>query len=188
MSCTRKARVGIWTCIWMAMAFTGSGCSNTAWQGQLDGALAEYGHRNWIVVADSAYPKQSAAGIETIATGKGQIEVLEMVLEAVAEAPHVQAIVMLDAELDSVTEANAPGIAAYRSQLKASLQGKQVKVMPHEDIIAELDKASEMFNVLLLKTDMTLPYTSVFLQLDCGYWNADKEKRLRTLFERVDSP
>ena len=58
--------------------------------------------------------------------------------------------------------------------------------MPHEDIIAELDKASEMFNVLLLKTDMTLPYTSVFLQLDCGYWNADKEKRLRAAFEHAN--
>ena len=38
---------------------------------------------------------------------------------------------------------------------------------------------SKMFNVLLLKTDMVLPYTSVFLQLDCGYWNAEKEQRLR---------
>jgi len=170
----------------MAMVFSGSGCGSVAWQKQLDGALTQYGHRNWIVVADSAYPKQSAAGIETIATGKAQIEVLEIVLDAIAEAPHVQAIVMLDAELDSVTESDAPGIAAYRSQLKASLQGKEVKVMPHEDIIAELDKASEMFNVLLLKTDMTLPYTSVFLQLDCGYWNADTEKRLRAAFEHAN--
>jgi len=137
-------------------------------------------------VADSAYPKQSATGIETIATDKGQIDVLEIVLDVIAEAPHVQAIVMLDAELDSVTEADAPGVTAYRAQLTACLQGKQVKQMPHEDIIAELDQASEMFNVLLLKTDMTLPYTSVFLQLDCGYWNADKEKRLRVLFERAD--
>ena len=27
------------------------------------------GHRNWVVVADLAYPAQSRAGIETIATG-----------------------------------------------------------------------------------------------------------------------
>ena len=38
-----------------------------------------------------------------------------------------------------------------------------------------------MFNVLLLKTDLVIPYTSVFLQLDCGYWNAEKEARLRDL-------
>jgi len=181
----RKLEAGIWICILGAVVFGACGCG-TGWHSQLDGALAVYGHRNWIVVADSAYPKQSAAGIETIATGQGQIEVLEAVLDAVAKAPHVQAIVMLDAELDSVAEADAPGITDYRSQLQATLQGKQVKVMPHEEIIAELDKASEMFNVLLLKTDMVLPYTSVFLQLDCGYWNADKEKRLRALFEPAD--
>ena len=26
---------------------------------------------------------------------------------------------------------------------------------------------------------MTIPYTSVFLQLDCKYWSADAEQRLR---------
>ena len=156
-----------------------SGCISNTWQSRFNSVLSEYGHRNWIVIADSAYPKQSAAGIETIVTDKGQIKVLDTVLDAIADAHHVQAIVMLDAELDSVTEADAPGVTEYRSKLKASLKGKEVKVMPHEDIIDELDQASEMFNILLLKTNLTIPYTSVFLQLDCGYWNADKEKRLR---------
>jgi L-fucose mutarotase/ribose pyranase (RbsD/FucU family) len=155
------------------------GCQSRGWQGRLDTVLPEYGHRNWIVVVDSAYPKQSAPGIETLYTGKTQIEVLETVLDAVDAAPHVQAVVMLDAELDSVAEADAPGVTAYRAQLREALQGKQVKTMPHEDIIGELDKGAEMFNVLVLKSDMILPYTSVFIQLDCGYWNADKEQRLR---------
>jgi hypothetical protein len=26
---------------------------------------------------------------------------------------------------------------------------------------------------------MTIPYTSVFFELDCGYWNAEAEVRLR---------
>ncbi len=155
------------------------GCSSNTWQSRFNSVLPEYGHRNWIVIADSAYPKQSAHGIETIATGKAHLEVLDVVLDAIADARHVQVIVMLDAELDSVTEADAPGVTEYRSKLKASLKDRQVKVMPHEDIIRELDKGAEMFNILLLKTNLTIPYTSVFLQLDCGYWNAEKEKRLR---------
>ncbi len=130
-------------------------------------------------LADSAYPKQSSQGIETVFTGKGQLEVLDAVLDAITDAPHVQVIVMLDAELASVTETDAPGITEYRTMLKESLKGRQVKVMPHEEIISELDTGSKMFNVLLLKTDLTIPYTTVFLQLDCGYWNAEKEKRLR---------
>ena len=157
-----------------------SGCAGSGgWQARLDDELPRMGHRNWIVVADSAYPLQSASGIETVATGAGQIEVLREVLEQVAEAPHVQAIVLLDAELDSVSDKDAPGVAAYRASLKKLLAGKQVQVLPHEEIIARLDEASKMFNVLLLKTDMVLPYTSVFLQLDCGYWGAEKEQRLR---------
>jgi D-ribose pyranose/furanose isomerase RbsD len=158
---------------------TGCDGSREGWQVRLDRELPRMGHRNWIVVADSAYPLQSAAGIETVVTGRGQIEVLDHVLKQVADAPHVQAIVLLDAELESVSEEDAPGVSAYRTELKELLKGKQVRVMPHEEIIARLDEAAKMFTILLLKTDMVLPYTSVFLELDCGYWDAEKEKRLR---------
>jgi hypothetical protein len=34
------------------------------------------------------------------------------------------------------------------------------------------------------KTNLTLPYTSVFLQIDCGYWSADAERRLRDAMAR----
>jgi len=36
-----------------------------------------------------------------------------------------------------------------------------------------------MYKILVLKTDQTVPYTSVFIKLDCGYWNEGKEKRFR---------
>ena len=110
-------------------------CGCSSWQRRFNEVLPEYGHRNWIVVADSAYPKQSAPGIETIATDQPQFEVLEIVLDAIEHSPHVQAIVMLDAELDRVSEADAPGVTAYRNELKQHLRGKQVNTMPHEDII-----------------------------------------------------
>lgn len=149
------------------------------WQEQLEAKLPEYGHRNWIVIADSAYPKQSADGIETIYTGEDHLAVLEHVLKAVEDAPHVYAKVLVDSELDSVSEADAPGVTAYRERLKELVKGQQTQVMPHEDIISQLDEGSELFNVLLLKTTLTIPYTSVFLELDCGYWSAEKEQRLR---------
>lgn len=165
------------------------GCAGPgeAWRARLDAELPRMGHRNWIVVADSAYPLQSAAGIETVVTGMGQTQVVDHVLKQIAKAPHVQAIVLLDAELDSVSEEDAPGVTAYRKELKELLRGKQVQVMPHEEIIAKLDEASKLFNVLLLKTDMVLPYTSVFLELDCGYWGAEKEGRLRDAIKKKGS-
>lgn len=156
------------------------GCApSTHWKKALGQRLPEYGHRNWIVVADSAYPRQSAPGIETIYTDAGQIEVLRQVLTAVDAAAHVQPVIMLDAELDSVTEASAPGVEQYRSELQRLFGTRPVKVMAHEDIIRKLDTGAKLFNILLLKTDMTIPYTSVFIELDCGYWDAEREQQLR---------
>jgi len=160
------------------------GCTTTDWRGKLESELPVYGHRNWIVVADMAYPKQSAAGIETLYTDGGQIETLKTVLAAIESAPHVNPIVLVDKELQHVAEQDAPGIESYRNQLSALLEGRQVETMPHEDIIKALDADAETFNILLLKTHMTIPYTSVFLKLDCGYWNAEKEARLREAIEK----
>ena len=153
--------------------------NSVGWRAKLKSELPLFGHRNWIVIVDSAYPKQSAAGIQTIYTGVGQLEVLEAVLKEIDAAPHVFPVVLLDKELNSVPEEHAPGVAAYRKQLAQQLNGKQVDVMLHEDIISELDEASKLFNILILKTDMTIPYTSVFLRLECGYWNAEQEQAMR---------
>ncbi|MHC4500382.1 MAG: hypothetical protein ACYS21_14860, partial [Planctomycetota bacterium] len=49
-----------------------AGCATTSgnhWQHKLASELPVMGHRNWVIIADSAYPAQSRAGIETIATG-----------------------------------------------------------------------------------------------------------------------
>ena len=34
---------------------------------------------------------------------------------------------------------------------------------------------------------MTIPYTSVFFELDCGYWNAGAEQRLREAIAASES-
>ena len=49
----------------------------------------------------------------------------------------------------------------------------------HDSVFTKLDEASKLFKIVVLKTNETIPYTSVFLQLDCSYWNAEKEKQLR---------
>ena len=51
--------------------------------------------------------------------------------------------------------------------------------LPHEEIISKLDEAGKTFHILVLKSRLTIPYTSVFIRLECGYWSADAEKRLR---------
>lgn len=162
----------------MLMIAITAGC-RTAWQDKLTQNLSVMGHRNWIVVADSAYPAQNRPGIETIATGQDHIETVKAVLKAVGEASHVRPIIYYDSELQNVSEADAPGIKAYRRELEPLLQKRAVRMIPHEKLIARLDETARVFRILILKTGMTLPYTSVFFELDCGYWSAEAEKRLR---------
>lgn len=153
--------------------------SQSDWKAKLSAVLPVFGHRNWIVVADSAYPEQSNPGIETIVSGAEQIPVVKHVLDAITSSCHVRAKVFADRELAFVSENDAPGVDDYRHELHAALHGAHVEYIPHEQIIHQLDQAAQVFRILLIKTDMTIPYTSVFFELDCGYWNADAEERLR---------
>jgi hypothetical protein len=149
------------------------------WKETLNVRLPSYGHRNWIVVADSAYPAQSSPGIETLVSGADQSEVLKQVFESLAASKHVRPNVYIDRELEFVPDTAAPGVSAYRSQLNKLLRDHQGISLPHEEIIRKLDESGQVFKVLIVKTNMTIPYTSIFLQLDCAYWSADSEQDLR---------
>ncbi|MBV8550479.1 MAG: hypothetical protein JOY54_04210 [Acidobacteriaceae bacterium] len=149
------------------------------WKQVLAERLPLYGHRNWIVVADSAYPAQSRSGIETVVSDADHLEVLHNVLAALSASRHVRPIVYQDKELKFVPEHEAPGVDDYRRQLGALFKNDSVHVLPHEEIIAKLDQAGQTFEIFIIKTNLTIPYTSVFLQLDCAYWSADAEQRLR---------
>ncbi len=148
-------------------------------RGEVRNALPVLGHRNWIVVADSAYPAQSRAGIKTVYIGGGQATAVAEVLAMVDRAKHVRGVVHVDAELKFVPEKGAPGVEDYRLELDKLLKGQTIVREPHEEIIAKLDEAAKLYRVLILKTDFTVPYTSVFIQLDCGYWSAEQEQQLR---------
>jgi hypothetical protein len=155
-----------------------------SWRQVLARRLPLYGHRNWVVIADSAYPAQSKPGIETVLTGASQLEVVEEALAQIDKCKHLRPNVYLDAELPYVEEGDARGVTRYRERLKRLLGRRSVSELPHEKIIDRLDSASGKFHVLVLKTEMTLPYTSVFLELDCGYWGAAAEKRLREALKK----
>ena len=150
-----------------------------AWERTLDERLLIFGHRNWVVVADAAYPAQSSPGIETILSGVGQQAAIKSVLARLRACKHVRPVIHVDRELALVDEKDAPGIDSYRNWLKGALKGLSVTMTPHDEIISRLDHAARMFSVLIVKSNMTIPYTSVFIELDCGYWDANAEARLR---------
>ena len=85
----------------------------------------------------------------------------------------------MDKELPFVPDDDAPGASAYRTQIAQLLSNYNIESIPHERVISQIDETSKQFHVLVLKTTMTIPYSSVFIRLDCKYWSADAEKRMR---------
>jgi len=149
------------------------------WNARLAEVMPLLGHRNWILVVDSAYPLQTSPGIETIETNATQLEVVRAVVAAINRSIQVRPVVFMDTELPFVSDDDAPGASAYRAEISQLLRDYPIERLPHEKIISDIDEAGKTFHVLVLKTNMTIPYTSVFIRLDCKYWSADQEKRLR---------
>ena len=127
------------------------------------------GHRNWMVITDSAYPLQSSPGITTFYIGGSLIHAARDALAMIDASHHVRANVWLDQELGDALEAGSPGVAALRSGLNEILAGREVKTEPHESLLARLEQVAEHYDVIVFKTDETVPYSSVFLELDCAY-------------------
>ncbi|HEX4749674.1 MAG TPA: RbsD/FucU domain-containing protein [Bryobacteraceae bacterium] len=154
------------------------------WKQVVKDRIAAYGHRNWVVIADSAYPAQSREGIETISADTGQVEALREVLADLSASRHVRPIAYVDQELKFIGDGDAPGADAYRTQILGMLPSEQTHALLHEQLIKKLDDAAQTFRVLIIKTKETIPYTSVFLQLNCAYWSDESEKQLRARMAR----
>jgi hypothetical protein len=149
------------------------------WRTKLGQELPLLGHRNWIMIVDSAYPLQTSPGIETIKTTGSQLQVIRQVLAMIDQTNHITPTVYLDAELTYVTDQLAPGVGVYREHLQELIKDRPVKSMPHEALISQINQTGQTFHVLVLKTTGTIPYTSVFLDLDCKYWPPAAEQQLR---------
>lgn len=178
------SQIALTAALCLPLSAASGGASHDNWKQIIQTRLAQFGHRNWIVVADSAYPSQSAEGIETVVSDAGHLEVLDFVLKALANSRHVTPTIYTDQELHFLADKDAPGISGYRDQLLAMLQDRRPVSLLHEQLIGKLDAVSKTFRVLIVKTNMALPYTSVFLQLDCSYWPPEAESRLRNLMAK----
>jgi hypothetical protein len=153
--------------------------SAQSWRSHLNDEMPLMGHRNWILIVDSAYPEQVGFGIETIETNSDQLDVVHTVLAGIKDSIHVRPVIFMDVELPFVSEQKAPGISNYRSQISTLLRGYEVNSRLHQSLIDEVGKDSAQYRVLILKTKLAIPYTSVFIHLDCKYWGAEDERDLR---------
>jgi len=175
--------------LFLILATAMAGCNNQVqksdnqttmdWKTQFREKLPEFGHRNWILVVDKAFPAQTATGITTINTGEDLLDVLAFTLQEIDHSTHVRPIVYTDQELNFITTEMVADIDDYRAALDQIIGQYSPRVMLHDSVFVQIDEASKLFKVLVLKTEEVIAYSSVFIELDCRYWSSEKEHALR---------
>jgi D-ribose pyranose/furanose isomerase RbsD len=150
------------------------------WQSILQQRLPLYGHRNWIVVSDAAFPAYSQNGIETIVVNQDLPSVLNYVAKAIASSKHVRAAAFVDQELQFVEERDYPGVTLLREEINHAFGKSNLSSIPHAEALSKIDDAGKTFRVLFIKTNTTIPYTSVFLRLDCGYMTDEIDAKIKS--------
>ncbi len=148
------------------------------WKKNFNDTLQLLGHRNWVLIVDKAYPLQSANGIDYINTDEPLEEVLPYVLEQLEAAPHVKPTIYTDRELNYLAAIGEKEATMVES-LNQILKNYETQSILHDEVFSKLDAASKLFNVCVIKTESTVAYSSIFVELDCGYWSAEKEAQLR---------
>ncbi len=150
----------------------------------LQSKLSVMGARNWIVISEAAFPIQNIKGLEVFPVEGDIPEVLALVEEAIEETHHVKPRIYVTSEINHVDYDHAPDVKRYRLDLKAALQSRQVVTLDHDLLLEVLKSASKDYRVLVVKTEMALPYASVFLELGSGYWDRESETFLRDAMEK----
>lgn len=169
-----------------ALLFTG--CmgmrSENAWQGAVDWQVAQLGYRNWVVIAEASFPAHSRTGVRQVTAPVEVPEALDYVLQSLERTENVRPQVYLTRELRAVENDFAPGIDALRSRIQGALHGHETTELDQQSLLTLLEDANRSFDVLVIRTQTALPYSSVFLELRPGYWDAESESRLR---ERIEN-
>ncbi len=172
----------------LGAAFLSAGCvamrSENAWQGAVDRQAAQLGYRNWIVIAEASFPAHSRTGVRQISAPVEVAEALDYVLQALEQTENVRPQVYLTRELRAVENDFAPGIDNLRTQIQGALHGHETTELDQQSLLTLLEDANRSFDVLVIRTQTALPYSSVFLELRPGYWDANSESRLRERIEQ----
>ena len=179
-------------CRWLflsVIAFSSLGCALIqpkpfTWKDAVNRQVSELGYRNWIIIAEASFPAHNRPGFRQVSANVEVPEAVDYVLTTFEQTEHVRPGVYLPREQRSVENDFAPGIEEFRKKIRDSLHGHESTQLEQQSLITLLEDAGKNFNVLVIRTQTALPYSSVFLELKPGYWDADSETRLR---ERMQS-
>lgn len=167
-----------------ACAGCGSLDGGSDWKGSVNQQVNQLGYRNWIVISEASFPAHSRAGVRQVNANAEVPEVVDYILNALERTQHVRPRVYLTREVRAVENDFAPGIDDMRKRIAESLHGHEPTELDQQSLITLLESANQSYDVLVIRTPTALPYTSVFLELQPGYWDAESEERLRQKIRR----
>ena len=149
----------------------------------MDQELSALGYRNWVVIGEASFPVHSRRGVRTLVIDDEIPNVVHGVLDSLERSQSVTPRIHLARELRHIPNDLSPGMDKFREDLEEALHGYPAREMQHRSLSYMLEDTSKSFTVLVLKTRTTLPYTSVYIELDSGYWDAEAEKEIRGKME-----
>jgi len=165
------------------IAMMSMGCANfgsqNSWQAAVDRQAAQLGYRNWIVIAEASYPAQNRLGLRQVVADVEIPEALDYVLHALERTENLRPRVYLTRELRSIENDFAPGIDDMRKRINGALHGHEAAELEQQSLMTLLEDTGRSFDVLVIRTRSAMPYASVFLELQPGYWDEASESRLR---------
>lgn len=154
------------------------------WQAAVQRQAGQLGYRNWIVIAEASFPAHNRPGIRQVNADMEIPETLDYVLTALEQTENVRPQVYVTRELRSVENDFAPGIDELRRKLQDAKHGHETTELDQQSLLTLLEDANRSFDVLVIRTPTALPYTSVFLELQPGYWDVESETHLRNRIDR----
>lgn len=160
------------------------GARKSEWQLAVDRQAAQLGYRNWIVVAEASFPAHSRPGVRQVAAPVDIPEAVDYVLNALEQTENVRPQIYVTREVRSVENDFAPGIDDLRKRIRNSLHGHEPTELDQQSLLTLLEDANRSFDVLVIRTQSALPYASVFMELQPGYWDSESESRLRDRIEQ----
>lgn len=169
-------------------AVAASGCafvqSGSDWKGAVATQVNQLGYRNWIVVSEASFPAHSRAGVHQVYAPVEIPEAVDFVLRSIEQTEHVRPRIYLAREIRSIENDYAPGVDELRKQIGNSLHSNETTELDHQALLTLMEDANRSFDVLVIRTNTAIPYSSVFMELQPGYWDADSEQHLREKIQR----
>ena len=145
---------------------------------------AQLGYRNWIVIAEASFPAHSRPGVRQVNANEEIPVVVDEVLRTLERTEHVTPRIYVAQEMRALDNDYAPGIDEFRKNLTQAMHAHETTELEQQSLLTLMEDTSKTFEVLVIRTNTALPYTSVFMELQPGYWNADSESALREKLER----